>query len=209
MTTVYLVRHATTEFNLNQILNGREDSRLAPLGLRQAAQLKKRFADLPLDAIYTSPLHRAVQTARAVRGEKPLKISTRSFLLEREMGSMSGRPVAEIDAELPPDQLQFFHHSPENYTFGGAETAQAVLQRVDKGMQQLIALHPGQTIAVVSHYFVLQVYLQQLLRAFLPQGARIRLPNASVTRLRFGPGGFGADYIGDEAHLPPDCRFPC
>ena len=206
MTTLFLIRHATTEFNENQLLNGRENSRLSARGLVQIDCLQTRFSKVPLDAIYCSPLDRARQTAQAVAGGREIPIIDQAFLIEREMGSMSGKHVTEIDATLPAEQLHYFHHDPKQYTFGGAETADAVFARMKKGMRTLIAGHPDQTIAVVSHYFALRVYLEHELGGQLSE--KFTRPNASVSQLLYpSPSEPKLVFIGDVSHIPEPYQF--
>ena len=66
MTTVYFIRHGTTENNIAGRFQGRSDIPLGEKGRKQAACLGERFAHIPLDAVYTSPLRRAYQTAEGV-----------------------------------------------------------------------------------------------------------------------------------------------
>ena len=206
MTTLFLIRHATTEFNENQLLNGRENSRLSPRGLKQIRCLRQRFAQIPLDAIYCSPLDRSRQTAQAVAAQRDIPILDRDFLIEREMGSMSGKHVSQITAALPPDQLYFFQHDPERYTYGGAETTDVVFARMQRGMQQLIRSHPDQTIAVVSHYFALRVYLEREFPEML--SAEFKIPNASVTKVNCTcPLHPVLEFIGDVSHIPARYQF--
>ena len=65
MTTIYLIRHAEAEGNLYRIAQGQHDSNLTDRGWRQVRALERRFADIPIDAVYASDLYRTRATASA------------------------------------------------------------------------------------------------------------------------------------------------
>lgn len=95
---LYLVRHGQTLWNAEGRLQGRLDSPLTVLGRAQAAALRPLVADLPGVRV-SSPLGRAVQTARILFGDAPVTLDDR--LAEIDLGDFSGRPLAELRAERP------------------------------------------------------------------------------------------------------------
>lgn len=150
---IYVARHGQDEDNARGILNGHRDTPLTTFGREQAATLAASVAGLGgiLDAIYTSPLQRAKQTAEIVAdfSHQPSPIVWPD-LIERDFGSMTGRPVTDIQT-LPPDDLlrtssiTYFLHPPQSESF--PETlvrAQAVLHRTS---QQ----HPFGRVLLVTH----------------------------------------------------------
>ena len=82
MTTVYLVRHAKSVGNTERIFQGRSNLGLSSEGMAQLPQLAERFREIPLDAIYSSPLQRAMQTAEAVNHYHHLPVQTEEGLCE-------------------------------------------------------------------------------------------------------------------------------
>ena len=74
MTTLYLIRHGTTDANANGIFQGVLDLPLNDLGLKQARALGERFKDIDVDVLYCTPLQRTRQTAEGLRGDKDLPI---------------------------------------------------------------------------------------------------------------------------------------
>ena len=95
MTTVYLIRHAEAEGNLYRRAQGHYNSTITDRGYRQIAALAKRFADIPIDAVYSSDLARTCTTALAVTCPKKLPLHTSEQLREVGMGVWEDRTWAE------------------------------------------------------------------------------------------------------------------
>ena len=76
MTTLYLIRHAEAEGNLYRRIHGQYDSLITDNGYRQIQALEQRFADTPIDAVYSSDLFRTMTTARAIYVPKGLPLHT-------------------------------------------------------------------------------------------------------------------------------------
>ena len=99
-TKLYLIRHGETEQNKSGVLMGSTDTPLNDHGRRQAASLRERINALEVDAIYTSPLQRAVETASLVFGDEQPIIAD-SSLQEFHFGEWEGMHFAEISREYP------------------------------------------------------------------------------------------------------------
>lgn len=97
MTTLYLIRHAEAEGNLYRRIHGQYNSLITDNGYRQIQALQKRFADVPIDAVYSSDLFRTMTTARAIYVPKGLPLQTRADLRELGMGEWEDRSWAGID----------------------------------------------------------------------------------------------------------------
>ena len=82
MTRIYLVRHAEAEGNLYRIAQGQDNSILTDRGWRQVAALERRFADIPIDAVYSSDLYRTCATASAIFRPKNLPLRKHRGLRE-------------------------------------------------------------------------------------------------------------------------------
>nr|WP_252315094.1 histidine phosphatase family protein [Sinobaca sp. H24] len=96
MLTVYLVRHAQTEWNAQGIVQGWKDSPLTKDGAEKAELLGRRLKEIPLDAVYASPTERAVKTAEIVSGLPAASIRKDEGLMELNYGSWDGRRAADI-----------------------------------------------------------------------------------------------------------------
>ena len=131
MTKVYLIRHAEAEGNLYRRVHGQYDSLITDNGYRQLAALAQRFADVPLDAVYSSDLFRAVTTARAVAEPKGLEVHTRPDLRELNMGSWEDRSFAGLDRS-DKAMMRLFYASSPDFQAPGGESLWQVRQRGDR-----------------------------------------------------------------------------
>ena len=101
MTTVYLARHGQSDWNAARRWQGHADRPLTGLGRRQAAELAERLADTPLDAVYSSDLRRARETAEAVATKHGLPLHVLPELREVDVGSWSGLTRLEAEERFP------------------------------------------------------------------------------------------------------------
>jgi len=149
MTQIYLVRHGETDWNLQKRIQGSTDIPLNDTGRAQAAATGRLLASREWDAIITSPLSRAAETAgiiaEAVGLPTPEVLDT---IVERHYGEAEGLDHDEIEAMFP-----------DNAEVPGRETREAVAARVIPAIVQLAERHPGQSIIVVSHGGVIRAVL--------------------------------------------------
>ena len=131
---IYLVRHGETEKNKERLLQGRSNLPLNETGVRQAEAVRDYFRGkgIAFDRIYSSPLQRAVQTARIIAGEEaPLIPDDR--LLEMDYGPWEGTSLSNPSPEIIYFFQDFVHHpAPE-----GMESLQAVVERLRDFMDSL------------------------------------------------------------------------
>jgi broad specificity phosphatase PhoE len=97
VTTVYLIRHGRTELNAGGWLRGRIDPPLDEVGRVEADRLAALFAGTKLDAVITSPLQRAVQTATPLAASTNARLQSATAFLDRDYGPWNGRPRAEVE----------------------------------------------------------------------------------------------------------------
>lgn len=119
MTTLYLIRHAEAEGNLYRRIHGQYDSLITDNGYRQIQALEQRFADTPIDAVYSSDLFRTMTTARAIYVPKGLPLQTRADLREMGMGEWEDRTWAGIDRTDHQQMALFSAGSPDFHPLGG------------------------------------------------------------------------------------------
>ena len=158
MTTIYLVRHAEAEGNLYRIAQGQNNSNLTDRGWRQVRALERRFADIPVDAVYSSDLYRTCATASAIYKPKGLPLHRRKDLREVHVGVWEQHTWGDIyrwDAE----QVKNFGHNIPNWKVEGAETPETVLSRVRTAVLEIAAENQGKTVAIVSHGYALRLLM--------------------------------------------------
>ena len=136
VTTLFLVRHGETVDNALQIMQGQTQGCLNERGREQAAQVARRLAEEPIDAIVASDLQRAIQTAEIIAAPHGLAVRTTPLLRERDWGSFTGRFIPDLKGEVWPDDI---------------ESEQALLQRAADFLQQITTTYPGKRVVAVGH----------------------------------------------------------
>ena len=121
MTRLYLIRHAEAEGNIFRRMQGHYNSRITPNGLRQIAALEQRFADIPIDGVWSSDLFRTRRTAEAIYRPKGLPLHPDPRFREVNVGIWEDRPFGELEWSWP-EELDAFYHRPETWNVSGAET---------------------------------------------------------------------------------------
>lgn len=149
-TKIYVIRHCEAAGNIERYFQGHTDGLPSPKGEHQCALLGERFKEIPLDAVYTSPLTRARRTAEGVNLYHHLPIQVEEGLIEINGGQWEGKLWAELP-KLFPKEARFWSDEPWDYEPEGGESMRAVYDRIWKAVQKLALQHPGQTIAAVSH----------------------------------------------------------
>ena len=201
MTRIYLVRHAEAEGNLYRIVQGQGNSNLTDRGWRQVEALQKRFADISIDAVYTSDLYRTCATASAIYKPKGLVPFRRKDLREIYVGDWESRTWGDI-ARRWPEQMKYFSHRPDLWYSEGAELPMEVLERIKEAVFSIIAENEGKTIAIVSHGYAIR-----LLLAYLQGYPTERMgesptgQNTAVSLLEWENGTLNVLYRDDISHL--------
>ena len=170
MTRIYIVRHAEAEGNLYRRVHGRYDSPVTENGLRQIAALEQRFQDIPVDAVYSSPLRRPRQTAMAVAGPKHLEIQVEPGLIEMALGDYEDMTFGDFTAHHGEEFRQFVTCSPL-FSPPGGETFAQVAARVKEAFFRIAKENDGKTVALFSHGTAIQS-LQAALRGLHPADNR-------------------------------------
>lgn len=174
-TRVILVRHAETEQSARGRCYGRLDVRLSLRGLRQAQALADALAGLPLAAVYSSPLIRALDTARPLAAARGVDVSLLEALAELDFGEVEGLTYDEIEAERP-ELFRAWMDDPARVRFPGGESLADLRARVLPALEQIRACHAGEAVAVVAHGGVIRVVLADALG--VEDGALFRLDQA-------------------------------
>lgn len=161
MTRIYLIRHAEAEGNLYRIAQGQDNSNLTDRGWRQVRALERRFADIPIDAVYASDLYRTCATASAIYKPKGLPLHRTPAMREICVGCWEQRTWGDIYRHYP-EQMEYFSNQPHKWHVEGAETPWQVLERALNAIRAIAAENEGKTVAVVSHGYVIRLLLAHL-----------------------------------------------
>lgn len=141
-TSIILVRHGETDWNVARRVQGQSDRPLTERGRSQAHALAEALAGERLDAVYASDLSRARHTAEAVAAPRGLEVRTDPRLREKHFGTWEGLTDSEVLARFP-------HARPGHW--GDGETPDEVVNRVLESLRAIAATHPGERVLVVTH----------------------------------------------------------
>ena len=195
-----MVRHGETAWNAEGRVQGQLDIPLNETGRWQAHRLALALADEAIDAVYSSDLLRALETARAVSAGSGREIVTDRGLRERGFGEFEGMTFKEIEARWPEQSERWRRRDPAFGPAGGEVLADFYTRSVDT-VARLAQAHPGQTIAVVAHGGVLDCLYRAATRLDLQAPRSWQLGNASINRLLYTPQGFTLVGWSDTWHL--------
>ena len=204
LTTVYLIRHAEAFGNRARVFQGHTDGDISENGVTQLEHLRARFTNVPYDAIYASPLRRAMRTAQAANG-KNLPIHTLAALQEIHAGEWEGCPFADLPVKFP-EAFDAWENRPACFASPGGETMREVYDRIWGAMTQIVRENPGRTALAVSHGCAIR---NLLCRAHgWPLERLDDVPwcdNTAVALLRFDEAmGCEVVYENDASHLSQD-----
>ena len=185
-----LARHGQTVWHADNRYAGVSDIPLTAEGRRQARRLGKWAARHSVDAVWTSPLTRAIETAEPACRALGLAARRDHDLRECDFGEMEGRTLAEFAAEHPRRAEEYLA-DPVVHPFPGAEDPRTAAARGAMALRRIADGHPGQRVLVVAHNSLLRLVLCELLSIPLGNYRRVfpKLRNAAISELRIGERG--------------------
>lgn len=158
VTTVYFVRHGESQGNTDGFFQGRSDCDLSQNGILQLEALKERFKDIGYDVIYSSPLKRTIDTARAVNSALKLPIEIDNDLIEIDGGIFEGLSFKEI-TNLYPEDFDIFCNRLHLFAPENGESVLHVYERMIKTVDRIVRENVGKTVVLVSHGCAIKNYL--------------------------------------------------
>jgi len=201
----YLIRHGESEWNSENRLCGRSDVPLSEPGRRQVKNLAERLKPIPFEALYSSPLERALETARLISESVGLQPIPDPRLVELDYGQWEGRTLAEI-RENDPKVFGAWEANPAQVAPPGGESGLQAQQRVVSFLDFLAEKHPRGQVLVVFHKTVCRLAICHAL-GMPPSEYRRRLilDNAALSIIQARPYGWRLMAFNDTSHLSA-CR---
>jgi probable phosphoglycerate mutase len=210
MPVLLLIRHATNDFVKTGRLPGRTPNiHLNEEGRRQAKALAQLLRDQPLDAIYSSPLERAIETAWCIAADRSLPVHICPDLADVDNGDYTGMEIKRLsEDEATRDFWRTVVETPSQARFPNGEGLFDMQQRVVKALEALAAAHPDleapaqaeragpsaedkprrrpQTIAIVAHADVIKAALAHYLGMPFDNFQRLSIAPASISAVALG-----------------------
>jgi len=196
-----LIRHAETGHNRDSRVQGQADIPLSDLGRRQVTALGQHLSEQAISAVVSSPLIRARVTAEAVATRHGLDVQLEPDLMEMNVGDMEGLSTTEMRERFPDFLAEWVTERGPSLEMPGGESLEQVQQRAWRIVERLRAAYRDETIALVSHNFVLSCLITRALEMPLSDFRRFRLSVCGVTTLRFREDRTVLVQLNDTCHL--------
>lgn len=199
MTQILLIRHARNDW-VGKRLPGRTPGiHLSPDGRREAEQLAARLDGYPLDAIFSSPLERAVETAHYLAEPRGLEVEQMIELADVDTGDWTGLSIEDLRND---DRWRALLAAPTLVSLPGGESLWDAQTRAVSALEEIRHRHPGQVIAVVAHADIIKTLVAHYIGLPLDLFRRLRVSTASVTVLRLSGAGPRLLALNDTGNVP-------
>jgi uncharacterized phosphatase len=189
MTTICLIRHGETDWNVEGRLQGTTDTSLNAKGVKQAQACSTYLTSSSYDVLITSPLKRAKQTAEIINQQLQLPFHEMDDFKERSFGDAEGMTYESRRAVYPD----------KNYP--NQEETTDFYNRVMTGLRKVTQLHPNQRVLLVAHGAVIKV----ILKTFSNDENILennRLMNGCISNIHFENEKWNIKDFNRTAHLP-------
>jgi len=203
MTEILLVRHGETEWNADGIFRGRADVDLNEKGIVQAKLLGKYLSNSRLEAVYSSPLQRALLTAEVIAGKHSLDVWTEPALIDLDYGEWQGMSLTEVK-KIYKDLYIKWEKTPESVKFPGGESLDDVKNRAAVTIKKIIRKHKG-SVVLVSHRVVNKVLICTMLGLDISHFWKIRQETCGMSSFSYEKGQFVLTKHNDTSFLGNLC----
>ena len=199
VTLLLLVRHAITDMTGKRLYGRSEGISISETGREQAAGLARRMAEVPLDALYSSPLDRCVETAGPIADACGVEVQTLEGVIEIDYGRWTGRPFTSL--RRLKLWREFHGATPSTPRFPGGETLLEAQRRAVDAVEQVVERHPKATVAVVTHGDIVALVLAHYAGVHVDLFQRLEVYPASVTAIAAGNGAPKIRRVNDTGTL--------
>ncbi len=195
---LYCIRHGESSYNAEGRIQGQSDVPLSELGRRQSQAVAAALAGLPIEAIYASPLRRAMQTARPVAEQLKLEIETDPRLMEVHAGVFQDKLRVDLGQSYPSEYARWRSGDPD-FAIPGGESRRDLMGRGREVFEE-IGRGGHEQVAVVTHGGLFAAALKALLE--IPAGKHpFLLHNGSISQLELTDGQVKLVSLNRVGHL--------
>jgi alpha-ribazole phosphatase len=201
MTTLWLIRHGETQWNVTRRFQGSADEPLNTNGEQQACALVSRLSTMKFDAIYASDMLRVQQTAKHALNGDVSRIQYDARLRELRFGTWEGLTWDEIKTQYPDDLNLWLENRSE--TPHGGDKLVDVVQRLNDFLQEIRTTHENaENILIFAHGGILAILITLLIDVDPKKWWQFGLKNCAVSEVRIFNRGAVLSRLNDEQHLP-------
>jgi phosphoserine phosphatase len=199
MAKLILARHGETEWNVEKVFRGRADVNLNEVGIKQAGLLGKHLCNWELEAIYSSPVKRALDTANIVARCMEVAVCIAEGLTDFDFGEWQSLSEQEVK-RLYPAILNEWQSSPHKVRMPGGENLDDVTKRTAEVVDEVLSRHHG-NVLLVSHRVVFKVLICSLLGLDNSHFWNISQDVCGLTIFDYVGGRFVLTKHNDTSHL--------
>lgn len=206
MKQIILARHGETEWNVKEVFRGRIDIELNETGIKQAQLLAEHLSDLSIDAVYSSPLKRALTTAQMIARHHKLDVEIAPGLVDFDYGEWQGLPHQEVK-ERYKELYEEWVRNPHRVRIPAGESLNDVRKRAMSVVNDVIAKYEG-NVVFVSHRVVNKVLICALLGLDNSHFWNIRLDTCGTSAFAYENEQFILIKHNDTSYLKPLAKAP-
>jgi broad specificity phosphatase PhoE len=199
MTELILARHGETVWNVEKIYRGRADVNLDEVGIKQADLLGKYLSSWKLEAIYSSPVKRATDTANIIARYQKIGVQIAEGLVDFDYGEWQSLPEKEVK-KLYPALLNEWHNNPHKVRMPAGESLEDVRNRAIEVVNDVLSKYQG-SVVLVSHRVVNKVLICSLLGLDNSHFWNIKQDVGGITIFDYVDGRFVLTRHNDTSHL--------
>ncbi|MFC1970952.1 histidine phosphatase family protein [Chloroflexota bacterium] len=207
MLEIILVRHGETDWNVGEVFRGRIDVELNETGVRQAALLGEYLKEVKLDAVYSSPLKRALKTADAMASSHTLQVNIAWGLIDFDFGEWQGLSHEDVKNRYKELYATWASH-PEQVRMPDGENLDGVRKRAVAVVDNVIERYNTGRVVLVSHRVVNKVLICALLELDNSHFWNVKLDTCGITTFNYEGSEFILTGHNDISYLKPVRKAP-
>lgn len=184
---VYLVRHGESEANIKGLFSGVTNTPLSTKGIEQAVGAGLKLSDNKFDAIYSSPLSRAYETAESIAKFNEIEINIADGLVEMNFGIFEGLTYSQIQ-ETYPEMTEQWQLNPVSFKFPEGESLLDLFNRTMECYQGIISNFKGEKLLIVAHSGVIRSILANEISETFEHYWKYRVDNCKISVIEYSDG---------------------
>ena len=195
-----LVRHGETDWNKGSVFRGHEDVKLNATGIAQADAVAEALKDRVFEAIYTSPLKRALVTARRIALPHEIQVRENDAFLDINYGVWQGLKESTVK-ERYSKAYDRWTNSPAKMKFIGGENVKKAWKRVNSGLRELLMTHGMGSVVIVSHRIPIKFMTTYLLGESFSSFNSVRHDPCAISIFEVDGRDYEPVLLNDSRHL--------
>ncbi len=199
-TTILLIRHGETDWNREKRFRGHYNIPLNENGRSQARLLADALEAINIDIVYSSPLSRALETAKLALKDRNPEIIKEDDLRDIDYGHWTGIKESEVESKWP-HEYEEWKKSPHKLRIPGGNSLEDIYNTAFKAFKDIAVKQKGRTVAVFAHRVVNKILIIGSLELGLDRFSFIRQDNCCINIFEYDGSGFTLSLLNDTCHM--------